>query len=510
MQPTSPYPSSGPLSPFCVACPNHVDCAPDCCTTEKQVDLEYQAMVSLNSSAGSTATFDWTASPSDTTAQLYYGPTTSYGSTLSGTASGASGSLHLSGLAGYETFYYEVVVSSDITGETCYTDAGATGSFVPYYGHTLTMEFVVYNDSGTITVGDGPAIPSGSELTLYSPSSLTVSFDQSAASQVLGQSLQSWYTNAGTVSYPMEYTATLNVFSGDSSGTTSVAMSQPLTGWGGYAESGNDFTSATGTFVLPTTVTYNAGGQNGASSPTDVVGFWVGIGGVNGQADLWQAGVAITATSSSTSIYGFIEDADPEAESPLPPQYSYQATDTFYYNSSAPFCDRASDVSTLDLHLGDTVEVSVSYWNYGGASGYGTVGNFSITDQTNGGVWYGIQMCLDYAPDQTTADFIEEAPFQQNTTSEETFAAVMPYLGVNQATLFENMVTNLGPSPYLTPEAPFIAQGLCWYFPDGSSYYLAESLTPSLLGSTSSGSAEFEDGFSQTTQEEVPTACIEE
>ncbi len=458
-------------------------------------------MVNLNSSSGSTATFDWTASPSDTTAQLYYGPTTSYGSTLSGTASGASGSLHLSGLAGYETFYYKAVVSSDITGETCYTDAGATGSFVPYYGHTLTMEFVVYNDSGTITVGDGPAIPSGSELTLYSPSSLTVSFDQSAASEGLGQSLQSWYTDAGTVTYPMEYTATLNVFSGDSSGVTSVALAQPLQPWGGYSESGAGIMSASATIVLPSSVAYFPGISNGVSS-TDAVGFWVGIGGVNGNARLWQAGVLIQATSSSTSILGFFEDVPYGAA-----QLSSSAGSIFYHNASAIDCSETTGPSTLNLHLGDEVAISVSYWNYTGLPGLapGNVGNFSIDDLTSGGEWYGIEMCLPFSPDQTTADFDEEAPVQYDANTDTLATAVVPSLGADQSTLFEGMTTSL--SSGFSVEAPVLAMSSCSYFLDGSGYFMEQTIDPANLVPSSLGSAEFDVDFAAPVTQGPPSAC---
>lgn len=68
--------------------------------------------------------------------------------------------------------------------------------------------------------------------------------------------------------------------------------------WGGYVESGSGFTQASGYFYIPSSIAYVSSGDYVSNGPCslppghhDRVVYWVGIGGVAGPRNLWQAGV---------------------------------------------------------------------------------------------------------------------------------------------------------------------------------------------------------------------------
>ena len=155
---------------------------------------------------------------------------------------------------------------------------------------------------------------------------------------------------SGTPSSSGQFPVTVQV--ADAAGHTSTAqlsfaVKAPLVpvgptetsrNWSGYALTGSGFTSATGTFTVPTVT---AGGTTSTAE-------WIGVDGFSGN-DLIQAGVAEDGQSGSVSTYAWWEI--------LP----------------AP----STSISTMTVNPGDTVTISIAQ----AAAGSWTI---SVKDVTNG------------------------------------------------------------------------------------------------------------------------------
>lgn len=109
-----------------------------------------------------------------------------------------------------------------------------------------------------------------------------------------------WYVVGGSVAN--EY-----------SSKTTLTPSAPLTGavivmvvgetgyqnWGGYIGGGSHITAADGTFTVPSGPYTTVGG---GCSYQEYLPIWVGIGGVNGNATLWQAGVTVEVAVNANCV----------------------------------------------------------------------------------------------------------------------------------------------------------------------------------------------------------------
>ena len=169
-----------------------------------------------------------------------------------------------------------------------------------------------------------------------------------------GYSFRQWASDSGDF---LSQTSTSTTFltSGFSGGITMV-LNGGQWNWGGYvADTTTALQGATaymvsGTFVLPSQVSYVSAPNNGADS----VGFWLGLGGVG--TNLWQAGVVLTLSQGgSTDIRPFYEEV----------------------LADSSCCGAYSIVSgSYSVALGDTITVKLYYDTAIGAL-------FNITDGTS-------------------------------------------------------------------------------------------------------------------------------
>ncbi len=160
--------------------------------------------------------------------------------------------------------------------------------------------------------------------------------------------------------------------------------------WAGYIEStSTSFTSVTGTFTIPPSMSYVGNGLDPGicSIPPgayNMEAYWVGIGGVNGGANgngynLWQAGVELFVSSSSYYVVAFYE--------------------TYYMvNYKTGSGGYAQPMCYVSAHAGDTVKVKLSYGS-GISSGSITVNQtpWPLPSQI-------------FTPDTSTAEWAVESP----------------------------------------------------------------------------------------------------
>jgi hypothetical protein len=132
--------------------------------------------------------------------------------------------------------------------------------------------------------------------------------------------------------------------------------------WSGYAATGGNFTSVSGTWTVPQPAT---GGSLGADAA------WVGIGGTNSR-DLIQAGTEETVLNSGRVRYNaWIE---------MLPQYSHSIS--------------------LAIHPGDSVTVSIAQQQPG-------TWQISFKNNTTGGSY---DQNVQYTSSLSSAEWVEEAP----------------------------------------------------------------------------------------------------
>ncbi|HLZ32107.1 MAG TPA: G1 family glutamic endopeptidase [Chloroflexota bacterium] len=138
--------------------------------------------------------------------------------------------------------------------------------------------------------------------------------------------------------------------------------------WSGYAATGHNYTSVTGTWTVP---------EPTATGAPGVGATWVGIGGVNSR-DLIQAGTQDVANGSGATQYQAWIEMLPQASQQVP----------------------------LVVKPGDSVTVSIDKQATGS-----NMWQISFTNNTTGQAY---QKSVRYASSQSSADWVEEAPSGRN------------------------------------------------------------------------------------------------
>ena len=266
-----------------------------------------------------------------------------------------------------------------MVGVTAGTARASPGVIIPPGGGggctSITYEVYIYNTepagSFAQVVIDGSAYSDGALVTLCvsTAHSISASIDNVVGP---GFSFSYWYIIDGSVSSRAASSTTLttgSAFQLDAM-IEMVLSANNYYEWGGYIASGNSITSAWGSFVMPGGPYY----QEGGCSATDVMGMWVGIGGVNG--NLWQAGVEATLSPTSNCFV--------------------QLTFTPWYGS-AP-----GNVHYLSLTVcgGEEVDIQLSV--------SGSYASATI-DTCNGFDSYSSPQ-VQFTPDRTTVEWVAEAP----------------------------------------------------------------------------------------------------
>lgn len=246
----------------------------------------------------------------------------------------------------------------------------------PPPGTTVYVTAYIYGGLGDIKVSyPGGSYSNNSTIYLLEGQQITISPTNLNSNYVFYQ----WITNCGSIGNSMDSSTSFTP-QGNGSLTMIIHLISPDYNWGGYIETGNKITSVSTQLVLPTSVSYVSGVTNSFSSK-ELVDFWVGIGGSSSSADLWQAGLSIQINSSSSNkpyVYAWYE-------------YLYSGN-----NGPSPI-----NVTGLQIVLGDTVDITISYNQSTGTSYY----YFYIvnTGANKGGN-------LQFSPDTTTGEWIGEDP----------------------------------------------------------------------------------------------------
>ena len=245
----------------------------------------------------------------------------------------------------------------------------------PPSGTSVHVELYIYGGLGEISLSyPDDSFTNGTLVYEYANSQI----DISAVDIPSGYVFYQWITNCGNIGNSMASSTTFTV---TANGTLAMIIQQSSTdyNWGGYIETGNDITSVSTQLILPSSVSYVSHVTDRLSS-VSLVDFWVGIGGSSDNLNLWQAGVSIEINSSSSSPYVYA-------------WYEYLYADN---NGPAPI-----NVTGLQIGLGDTVDITVSYNPSTGTSYY----HFDVlnTDsQKSGNVLF--------SPNTMTGEWIGEDP----------------------------------------------------------------------------------------------------
>src|SRR5208282_79622 len=183
-----------------------------------------------------------------------------------------------------------------------------------------------------------------------------------------------WNVTGGSVASQTSATTTLTPSSTNQANLAIDLIIGPTSGdvenWGGYVGSGSQISEAWGTFDIPTG-TYT---QPGLCSDTYTMAIWVGIGGLDNNQTLWQAGVQIQLPGNSNCFGGITMSEWYEAYPNLP-----------VYRGGTP-CDGNNYPYGVDLGINST----------GAWVNYGSCGITKISG-------------VKFVPDQTTAEWVVEA-----------------------------------------------------------------------------------------------------
>lgn len=242
---------------------------------------------------------------------------------------------------------------------------------------TVTME--IYGGFGQILLAGIP-YSNGAQLGLLGGCSNRYHISASIP-PYSGWTFFEWETSAGGVvpATSMDSTYSTGFFSGALILVLGKAQTDSNP-WGGFVASGSGFTKASGTFTLPSSATFvSIGGK-----PNNLAAFWVGIGGVNGNRYLWQAGVELQKDSSNhTTMYLWYE-AWPSLSVFVPTPG----------NGVIAFHDR----------------ITITVWY-----GYPHTGDdsFRIEDATQGWTTGVVTPMNGFVPDRTVVEWIIESPNYQ-------------------------------------------------------------------------------------------------
>ncbi len=250
-----------------------------------------------------------------------------------------------------------------------------------------TITFYIYNGSGQIDLG-GTTYGNGQSTTVDSCDSYTLEAVNNASSQQFWY----WYTTSGSVAN--QFTTLTTYYAGTANGALmlvpqNVIPSGYVFNWAAYKESGSGFTQAAGYFYIPSSISWVSTGEYVSSPPCglppdyyDLVTYWVGIGGVKGTQNLWQAGVFLLVSQSTYYTIEFYENYSPTQSNPSPTYNCY---------------------AVLRNTAGNEFQVLV---NTGGGSPWG-----GIEDMTQGaGTSWSFSIIGTFVPDTSTVEWVVEDP----------------------------------------------------------------------------------------------------
>ncbi len=233
-------------------------------------------------------------------------------------------------------------------------------------GTVSDVTLYVWNGEGQIDIG-GYGYSNGAVVSLTEGISYSVS-----AQPASGYSFYQWMVSGGTVSDGTSSSTSFTPTQGNVVLVLVLHFNPEDYNWGGYEISGSSITSASAQLVVPSAKYVQ--GVEGANTGEEFVVFWVGIGGDLGNANLWQAGIAIQMNNSNSAWYYA--------------WYEYVGTSTI------------GITPVLNVHPGDSVSISISYSS--GTSYY------NIQDLTSGAST-GTQG-KSFTPNTNTAEWIGESP----------------------------------------------------------------------------------------------------
>jgi hypothetical protein len=347
-------------------------------------------------------------------------------------------SASVSALASSETGPTEAgpgIVCGCVCAHTC------GGGGCPFVYYTIYIYNQLYAGESAAVVINGTYYVNGALVGFCSTIRYTISAAISTPFSDLA--FRYWYVTEGSVASQSSPTTTFTPGTIDEESAAIVLVLGPasdnIENWGGYVGGGSHISEAWGEFDIPTGTYY----QVPNCDYTDTMAIWVGIGGVNGNTNLWQAGVQIQITPESNCHSALTMEEWYEA-APNPVQFV----------GGSP-CDGSGYPFLVQVGINST----------GAWANYGSCGMVQIS---------GVQ----FKPDQTTAEWVVEA------------SGVLP--NFPSIGFFDCGYTD-GKTTYTTFAAPIEAQvltdeALYNTFP----YYIDQFVTPSYVNQ-----AAFTEQYSQ-------------
>ena len=281
-------------------------------------------------------------------------------------------------------------------------------------GVHVSLQIFIFGGHGTVTI-NGTVVHNGTTVT-----NLIQTYDYTiSASPSSGYDFRQWYSPVDNVINENSSSTVIDMWYSSLTSLTMV-MNQSNAGsvagnyWAGYYEGYTDIYYVSGTFSIPT-VTWNYSATS-TSEDGQLLSEWVGIGGVDGTGDIWQAGVSEWLPSPGTEVtYYWIEDYYANSNE--------QSTICFDKagGTPPPGCNQASLTNVPDVPAANTTfSVAVDYWaNPTGNNCLGhPCGNVTYSDTASGirptspqwlyNTGYGEDFTA--SPDNSTADWIAEVP----------------------------------------------------------------------------------------------------
>jgi len=455
-----------------------------------------------------TAYVTWTDSPSNASDQFFWSTDKTYNQSVATSGHTAS----LTGLPPFIQVNFEINAYHNKVGLYCYYSGQGYGQLTAYYPHPASLTLEIFNGTATITI-NGAAHGNGAVVPVYSPENIPISANANAGTFLY------WYTTLGGLTSRFGYQTSISFFGAATAGTLVLVLNSTTNDWAGFSESAPSVKSVNATIRLPSSISWTNGnstsggpatcGPDGGAVPigSEVWAAWVGMGGVSGSQDIWQAGVTIWLNQSgSPSIYMFIQDvnfSDPQASCPIYSGWPGTMSDGVVLRNVPVGASSWGEPS-----LGDVLTVYVQIGEKTDLTGTYAIGNVSIHDLSKFGsaYWPAIlpnqtKYPLGAIPDKTTADWIVEdaTPLVVGQGNSEQAPD-------SSITTFTNMTMN---QPYNS--ATYLATGSpveSWvlyahtYWDGGGSPgwgWSTNIYTPSLWGTTVSGRASFSVSFSSSS-----------
>jgi len=167
--------------------------------------------------------------------------------------------------------------------------------------------------------------------------------------------------------------------------------------WAGYVEYGNGISEAQGTFQMPDAIS-PVGNQTSGVYYNSAV--WVGIGGMFGSADLWQAGVEFDSCYDCGGGYGY--------------SYSARLWWEDWAHGNSGLCGGPCYFTGMtpnnfwNRYQGSNNTVTVTVWTSGGYAYFKISMNGQEIWGTNFGPAGGHQSPIQFTPNSSSAEWIIE------------------------------------------------------------------------------------------------------